>query len=113
MTHTTAPRMRSLAAGAAALLAAMITLIPEEAFAYWRGRGWGYVGWGGYHRPIYAAPVYAPIMRVAPVMAYPMAYGYPMPYPVYGGYYGYGYGYPYGGRCKTDEGYGRRGSCDR
>ena len=107
------PTVRSIATGTAALLAALIVLIPEDASAYWRGTGWGYVGWGGYYRPIYAAPVYAPVMRVAPVMAYPVAYGYPMPYPAYGGYYGYGYGYPYGYRCKTDEGHGRRGSCDR
>ena len=107
MKRTKPPTMRSVALGATALLAAIVTLIPEDASAYWRGRGWGYLGWGGYHRPIYAAPVYAPMMQMAPVMAYPVGYGYAMPYPVYGGYYGYGY------RCKTDEGYGRRGSCDR
>ena len=107
MKRSPSPATRSV--GAAALLAALIMLIPEDASAYWRGTGWGYVGWGGYYRPIFAAPV----MRVAPVMAYPVAYGYPMPYPAYGGYYGYGYGYPYGYRCKTDGGYGRRGSCDR
>ena len=101
MKRSISPAMRSV--GAIALLAAMMTLIPEDASAYWRGRGWGYVGWGGYYGPIYAAPV----------MAYPVAYGYPTPYPVYGGYGYYGYGYPYGSRCKTDEGYGRRGNCDR
>ena len=111
--------MRSVALGTTALLAAIITLIPEDASAYWRG-GWGGYrgGWGGYYRPLYAAPVYAPMMRIAPVaVGYPVGYGYATPYPAYGGSYGYGYGYGYGyygyGRCRTDEGYGRRGSCDR
>lgn len=102
---------------AAAALAAAIVLIPEDASAYWRG-GWGagyrLGGWSGYrlggwgyrplawgYRPLYIAPV--------ALAAYPPAYGYPASYLGYGGYYGYGWY----GRCRTDEGYGRRGSCDR
>jgi hypothetical protein len=102
--------MRRFVLGAAALLAATIVLMPADASAYWRGPGWGF-------RPIYGPWVGAPVLRVAPLVAlapapiilgYPGGYGYGAPYPFYGGYYGY---YRYG-RCVTDDGYGRLGSCD-
>jgi hypothetical protein len=111
--------MRRLLLGAAALIAATIVLMPNDASAYWRGPGWGgyrLAGWGGY-RPIYGPWAGAPFIRVAPLVAlapapivvgYPPAYGFGGPYPFYGGYYGY---YRYG-RCVTDDGYGRLGSCD-
>jgi hypothetical protein len=114
--------MRRLLLVVTAFIAASMILMPDEASAYWRG-GWRGPGWGGYrlagwggYRPIYGpwagAPIrVAPIVVLAPaplVVGYPMAYGYGAPYPFYGGFYGY---YRYG-RCATDDGYGRRGSCD-
>jgi hypothetical protein len=110
--------MRRFVLGAAALLAAAVVLMPDDASAYWRG-GWRGPGWGGYglaawggYRPIFgpwARPrIYrVPLVALAPaptVVGYPLGYGYGAPYPFYGGYYGYG-------RCGTD-GYGRWGSCD-
>jgi hypothetical protein len=50
----------------------------------------------------------APLVALAPaavVVGYPPGYGFGGPYSFYGGYYRYG-------RCVTDDGYGRRGSCD-
>jgi hypothetical protein len=97
--------MRRFLLGAAALIAATIVLMPDDASAYWRGPGWGgyrLAGWGGY-RPVYGPWVGAPVPRVAPlvvsapapiVVSHPLAYGY-APYPFYGGYYGY-YCYGYG-----------------
>jgi len=85
-----------------------LALMPDDASAFWRGPGWG-----GY-RPIYGPWAGAPVIRVAPLVAlapaavvvgYPPGYGFGGPYSFYGGYYRYG-------RCVTDDGYGRRGSCD-
>src|SRR5262245_37570999 len=61
--------MRRLLLVTAALIAATIVLMPEDASAYWRG-GWrgpawgGYrlAGWGGY-RPIYGPWAGAPVIR--------------------------------------------------
>ena len=102
--------MRRLLLGAAALIAATIVLIPDDASADWRG-GWRGPGWGGYrlagwggNRPVYSpwvgarVPWVAPLVPLAPapiVVSYPFAYGYSPPYPFYGGYYDY-YCYGYG-----------------
>jgi hypothetical protein len=91
----------------------------------WRGHGgFGHRGIG----PGLGFGLAAGALVGAAVAARPYGYGggyyYDEPYayetaPVYGpGYYGsYGYGgYGYGpyryGQCSTDEGYGRRGTCD-
>ena len=103
--HSPVATVRRLLLGTAALVAAMVVLMPEDASAQWRGGwrgpGWGYgiAGWGGY-RPWAGPIVYAaPVIALAPYVAIPpVSYSYAAP--SYGGGY-YGGGYPgvgyYGG----------------
>lgn len=87
----------------------------------WRGHGWGGHGWGpgvGIGAGIAAGALIGSAVAGAPYGSYyydEPVYGAPYAYdagPTYvvPGYYG-GYGYR-GGRCFTDEGYGRRTPCD-
>ena len=82
----------------------------------WRGHRGGW-GWGG---PAVGAGLAAGALSGSAVAGSPYGYYYDEPgyvydpgpvyvAPGYPGYYGYGYR---GGRCFTDEGYGRRVPCD-
>ncbi len=104
--------MKRLVLSGAALVTALLVLIPEDASAYWRA-GWRGPGWGGYRMAAWGGyrPIYGPwAVAMAPgiIVTHPVSYGYAIPYPLYGGFYGGYYGYR---GCVTNNGYGRYSRC--